>query len=238
MDRLYFDSHLQVEMRDAEGPPKITGYAARFNVKSEDLGGFREVIAPGAFADSIKRDEVVALWNHDASKPIARTGNGTLKLEEDDKGLRMEATPDDTSWAQDALKSVKAGTVYRTSFGFRLTDREKDQEWSEDGKTRTLKRVSVFDVSPVTFPAYRQTRIGVRAERIASLMDRLDKGEELRDAELAFLKDAVDQLRQALNGPPPGHRDGPGSGDGRSAQDSLALIAAARLKLAEHGVQA
>ena len=230
MDRLEFESHLQVETRGDEGPPKITGYGLRVGVESEDLGGFREIIAPDV---EIKRRNVTLLWNHDTSKPIAREGNGSLRFGDvDDKGLPFEADPDDTSWSQDAVKSIKAGTVYRTSFGFRKV---KD-EWSGDGKLRTLRAIEIFDVSPVTFPAYPQTRIAVRAERIASLMDRLDKGEELRDAELAFLTEAIDQLRQALTGTSPGFRGDPGSGDGRGEQDSLALIAAARLRLAEHEV--
>lgn len=231
--RLYFDSDLRVETRGDDGPPRITGYAARFNVKSEDMGGWREVIEPGAFRDSIGKDEVVALWNHDTSKPIARTGNGSLVLEEDDKGLRMEATPDETTWAQDALKSVKAGTVYRTSFGFRIKNREKDQSLSDDGRLRTLHRVSVFDVSPVTFPAYKQTRISVRAERIAALTERLESGEELRDAELRFLREALDQLQQALTDPAAESRAESGDDDSRDEQVSLELLAAARLRLAD-----
>lgn len=218
--RMFFDSELRVEQRD-DAPPRIVGYAARFNVKSEDLGGFREVIEPGAFRDSIGRDEVVALWNHDSAKPFARSGNDTLKLEEDDKGLRMEATPDETTWGQDALKSVQAGTVYRTSFGFRLKNRDKDQKWSDDGQLRTLLRVSVFDVSPVTFPAYRQTRISVRADRLADLMDRLENGQELHEAELRYLREVQQTLavepRQEPEEPP----------------QNLAALAFARLRLAE-----
>lgn len=228
--RLFFDSELRVEQRD-DKPPRIVGYAARFNVKSEDLGGFREVIMPGAFRDSIKSDEVVALWNHDAAKPIARTGNGTLVLEEDDKGLRMEATPDETTWAQDALKSVKAGTVYRTSFGFRIKDAKKDQEFNEDGSLRTLHKVSVFDVSPVTYPAYRQTRISVRASRLADLMERLDEGQELCEAELRYLRSEFPELQRALIAEPTENR-----GEAEQEQKSREIQAAlnlARLRLAE-----
>jgi len=232
MHRLYFDSQLSVERRD-DAPPKISGYAARFNVKSEDLGGFREIIAPGAFADSIKRGEVVALWNHNPEKPFARTGNGSLSLEEDEKGLRMEATPDGTSWGRDALESVSAGTVYRTSFGFTIKDRNKDQEWSEDGKTRTLLRVGVFDVSPVTFPAYKQTRISVRASRLSDLMESLESGEELREAELRFLRESVADLQRTLE-PSEQESRSEEEREGLDGVDVLpSLLRDARLRLAE-----
>lgn len=230
MSRFYFDSPVSVETRDSGDAPKLRGYGLRFGVKSEDLGGFREIIAPDV---EIKRRDVTLLWNHDASKPIAREGNGSLRFaERDDKGLPFEADPDDTSWSVDAVKSIKAGTVYRTSFGFRKVR----DEWSDDGKMRTLRSIEIFDVSPVTFPAYTQTRITVRAERIAELTERLEKGEELRGAELAFLKEAVDQLRQAVNGLSSGDRGGPGGDAGESDQELLSRCAAARLRLAEQGV--
>lgn len=228
--RLYFDSDLRAETRGDDGPPKITGYGLRFGVKSEDLGGFREVIAPDV---EIKRRDVTLLWNHDASKPIAREGNGSLRFaERDNKGLPFEADPDDTSWSVDAVKSIRAGTVYRTSFGFRKVR----DEWAEDGRLRILRSIEIFDVSPVTFPAYKQTRISVRAERIADLTERLEAGEELRDAELRFLREALDELRQALTGKPTETRGEPGDDGGRDEQDSLVLLAEARLRLAEHEV--
>ena len=230
MNRLFFDSHL--EIRGSEDAPTIVGYAARFNVKSQDLGGFREVIEPGAFTDSIRGDEIVALWNHNSDKPFATTKNGSLKLDEDDKGLHMEATPDDTSWGQDALRSVQAGTVYRTSFGFSIKDPKKDQEFSDDGKLRTLRKVSVFDVSPVTFPAYKQTRISVRAERLSALMDGLETGQELREADMLFLSEELTNLQQALKE----FRTGSGSGsdeDARAAEESAKRMAASRERLIE-----
>ena len=231
MNRSVFESHLRVETRGDEGPPKIVGYAARFGVKSEDLGGYREVIEPGAFRESLEgKAEVFALWNHDTAKPFARTGNGSLTLREDDKGLHMEAVPDGTSWGQDALKSVEAGTVYRTSFGFTLKDRNKDHEFSEDGKLRTLKRVGLFDVSPVTFPAYPQTRIAVRAQRLSALMDDLEEGHELREVDMLFLSEELSNLQKALKEFRSGNRSD-SDNDAGEAEESAVRIASSLERL-------
>lgn len=229
MNRLFFDSDLQT--RDGEGAPKIVGYAARFNVKSDDLGGYREVIQPGAFSESLRsKQEVFALWNHDSAKPFARTGNGSLVLEERDEGLWMEATPDETSWGQDALRSVRAKTVYRTSFGFWIEDHNKDQEFSDDGKLRSIKRAGLFDVSPVTFPAYPQTRIAVRAQRFSALMEDLERGHELREADMLFLREELSNLQTALKEFRSGSRSNSGE-DVQAVEDSAVLATASRERL-------
>lgn len=158
------------ELRVAEGDaPKITGYAAVFNSFSVDLGGFVERIRPGAFSKTVMKADVRALWNHDPNYVLGRTKSGTLKLEEDAKGLRIEIEPPDTQWATDLVKSIKRGDVDQMSFGFRaITD-----EWTkENGKqVRELIEVELFDVSPVTFPAYKATKVGVRTALAATGID-------------------------------------------------------------------
>lgn len=140
---------------------KLVGYAAVFDSLSEDLGGFREKIEPGAFADTIEADDIRALWNHDSSLVMGRRANGTLSLEEDERGLKVEITPPETQWARDAMESVRRGDVTQMSFGFyTLSDR-----WEvKDGEDiRTLERVELIEVSPVTFPAYPDTAIALRS---------------------------------------------------------------------------
>jgi hypothetical protein len=152
------------ELRAIEGENglrKITGYAAVFNKLSDDLGYFREKIQPGAFRNTLKADDVRALWNHDSNYILGRNRSGTLSLSEDDHGLKIEIDPPDAQWARDLMTSIERGDVDQMSFGFRtITD-----SWQlVDGEDiRTLIEVKLFDVSPVTFPAYPDTEVGLRS---------------------------------------------------------------------------
>lgn len=156
---------LRVETRE-DGKRRIVGHAAVFNQLSEDLGGFREQIAPGAFADAIKTDDVRALYNHNPDHVLGRNLASTLKLSEDARGLAIEIDPPDTQIARDLLVSMERGDVNQMSFGFSV--RPNGQNWAKDDSgqaIRTLTKVRLFDVSPVTFPAYPQTDVAVRELR-------------------------------------------------------------------------
>lgn len=152
------------ELRAIEGENglrKISGYAAVFEKLSEDLGYFREKIQPGAFKNTIKADDIRALWNHDSNYILGRNRSGTLSMSEDDHGLKIEIDPPDAQWARDLMTSIERGDVDQMSFGFRtITD-----SWQlVDGEDiRTLIEVKLFDVSPVTFPAYPDTEVGLRS---------------------------------------------------------------------------
>ena len=147
-----------------EGGGVIEGHAAVFDLWSETLGGifpFKERVSRGAFAESIMQDDIRALFNHDPNYVLGRNKAGTLELAEDDVGLRVRINPPDTSWARDIVTSIRRGDISQMSIGFIV---EKDSWASEGGMdTRDLKKVRLFDVSPVTFPAYTQTDVGVRA---------------------------------------------------------------------------
>lgn len=168
----------------------IEGYAAVFNQLSEDLGGFREMIARGAFKNSLNND-VRALLNHDPNFVLGRTKAGTLVLDEDDKGLRVLIKAPKVSWVEDLIVSMRRGDIDQMSFGFFV----KDDEWrNKDGqKIRILKEVDLFDVSIVTFPAYTQTSAQVRAqiEELERIIKRLEEqvfAQGRRDEELKKLK--------------------------------------------------
>lgn len=144
--------------------PKIVGHAALFDVEADIGGYYRERIAPGAFADSIAQDDVRALWNHDPNYILGRNKAGTLKLSEDDQGLLSEIIPPDTQFARDLMSSIKRGDVSQMSFGFFvLDDNWKRSQDAKQPPLRILKRVQLFDVSPVAFPAYAQTDVAVRS---------------------------------------------------------------------------
>lgn len=153
-----------VEFRaDAENP-KLMGHAALFDVLSEDLGGFKEQIRKGAFANSIQVDDIRALFNHDSNYVLGRNTSGTLRLTEDDLGLAIEITPPETQFAKDLMALIGRGDINQMSFGFIVNVDEWD---NTDPKNviRTLVDVSLWDVSPVTYPAYPQTEIGIKSTR-------------------------------------------------------------------------
>lgn len=151
------------EIRATDGDnPKISGYAAVFDELSENLGGFYERIQRGAFANTLETADVRALWNHDSNYPLGRSRAGTLALSEDETGLAFEIDPPETSYAKDLLVSMRRGDVDQMSFGF-ITIRDK---WEQIGGQviRTLLEVELFDVSPVTYPAYPTTSATVRSK--------------------------------------------------------------------------
>jgi uncharacterized protein len=158
---------LRVERRETGGPAVIRGHAAVFNQLSEDLGGFREQVAPGAFAEAIKTDDVRALFNHDSNFILGRTVAKTLRLSEDTRGLAIEIDAPDTQTIRDlVLAPIERGDVSQMSFAF--SPKPGGQDWAKDdeGRTvRTLKAVRLFDVSPVVYPAYPQTDVAMRELR-------------------------------------------------------------------------
>jgi uncharacterized protein len=174
MERRAFPApELRTAVPEAEGEtrPHIVGHAAVFNSLSEMLWGFREIIAPGAFGAAIAKSDVRALLNHEPSFVLGRKKNGTLKLWEDERGLAIDIDPPETGWAGDLLVSIGRGDIDQMSFGFTVAEDSWD---TVDGETRrTILRVDeLFDVSPVTFPAYPETDASLRArfaERIGNL---------------------------------------------------------------------
>lgn len=186
-ERRFVSAPLEATADDG-GVRRIAGYAALFNVLSDDLGGFREKIVPGCFAGACEKNDVRALWNHDSNYVLGRTTNGTLVLKEDSRGLHVTCFPPDTQWAKDAMVSIGRGDVNQMSFGFRTLD---DAWTTERGKgVRMLINVMLFDVSPVTFPAYPDTRVAVRS------MARWE--EEMRSVTSQCFNNKIDMLRRKL----------------------------------------
>ena len=162
--RAFVLDQVKVEHRQDEEAPRIRGHAAVFNELSEDLGGFREQIRPGAFSTSIRQDDVRALHNHNSDHVLGRSSAATLELSEDERGLAVEIIPPDTQVGRDLLVSLERGDIREMSFGFAV--RPGGQEFSEDENgqiIRTLTDVRLFDVSTVAFPAYPATDVAVRS---------------------------------------------------------------------------
>lgn len=162
--RAFTADGFKVETRE-DGKPRLIGHAAVFNSLSEDLGGFREQIAPGAFADAIAGDDVRALFNHDPNFILGRNRSKTLVLSEDARGLAIEVMLPDTQMVRDlVLAPIERGDVSQMSFGFSV--RPGGQDWAKDDEgrvIRTLKKLRLYDVSPVVYPAYPETDVAVRS---------------------------------------------------------------------------
>lgn len=134
----------------------ITGYGAVFNSRSENLGGFREEIMPGAFDDVLDND-VRAYFNHDHNFILGRTSSGTLSLSVDERGLSYEIQAPTTPTINDlVIAPMQRGDIKESSFAFKVNYR--DEEWVEDEEGVVIRRINkvsrLFDVSPVALPAY------------------------------------------------------------------------------------
>jgi HK97 family phage prohead protease len=176
----------------------FTGYASVFNSPSEDLGGFVEYVAPGAFKRSLQsRNEVKLLWNHDAGEPLASLRGGTMSLIEDERGLKVTAQLPQTSRGRDVAELLRTNVINEMSFGFNVI---KDT-WSRDGQTRTLESVRLFEVSVVSFGAYKATTAQVRSaptinpDELADALLRLESGEELDAKSAELITDVVNKLK-------------------------------------------
>ena len=189
-----------LELRMDGDKPTVVGYGAVFNSQSNDLGGFREFIAPGAF-DGRLEDDVRFLVNHDANLILARTTNGTLRLSVDEKGLRYEADLPNTSTARDLMELLKNGTISQSSFAFTV---EEDSWEVKDGMNiRTIDKVSqLFDVSSVVFPAYSSasSSVALRSMKEWQEKEQAKKLEASLEAEkLEGIKEEEDLKKRSLN---------------------------------------
>lgn len=152
-----------IEFRAEEGDGRtVSGYAAVYRSVSNELWGFEEVIEPGAFANADFSD-VRALFNHNPDHILARTSSGTLSLTSDDEGLRYEFEMPDTTLGRDLLVMMKRGDISQSSFAFTI----KEDSWEDREGGLPLRHIrqidKVYDVSPVTYPAYEKTSATVRS---------------------------------------------------------------------------
>lgn len=193
------------EIRETPDGMVFEGYAAVFNSRSENLGGFTEFVAPGAFTRSLKtRNDVKLLWNHDTGSVLGSTRARTLTLTEDARGLKVTAQLPNTQLGRDTAELLKRGDVDSMSFGFNVI---KDK-WNAQGDERTLEAVRLFEVSIVAFPAYAATagtatvrsleKLATRAEVDANALEaaltKLEAGEDLDNDARNLLTSVIDKL--------------------------------------------
>lgn len=182
----------KIEIReDDDGNRTLSGYAVKWEMKSSVLGmffKFREQVKKGAFLESLNNDDQRFLWSHDMSKVLGRTKNDTLKLNEDDTGLRFELELPNTTLGNDTYESIKRGDVDGVSFGFRVED-DVVEEPDDDIPLRTIKQAKLLEVSAVAFPAYPDSAVSARGfDRMKQYEDEL---KEYRDEQAAKIKTLI-----------------------------------------------
>lgn len=160
---LFFDD---TELRAEDGDkPRLIGYAAKYGIFT-DLGYFREKIKAGAF-DKVLGDDVRCLKNHDPNLILGRTKNKTLRLTSNSVGLKYEDDIPATNTGKDTLEEVRRGDISGCSFAFTVA--EDDWRYFEDKPAeRTIIKIGrLFDVGPVTYPAYEDTTVSARSREKA-----------------------------------------------------------------------
>jgi HK97 family phage prohead protease len=196
------------EVREDADGMHLEGYAALFNSRSENLGGFTETIQPGAFRASLKaRNNVFLLYNHDTNAVLGSTRAGTLTLTEDERGLKISASIAPTSTGRDVAVLVKRGDLSGFSFGFSMPARGGDS-WNSEGTERVLKSVRLHEVSLVAFPAYPATngtatvrgldkiaqRANVDADALADALLKIENGEDITTDDRTLLQTVINEL--------------------------------------------
>lgn len=194
-ERRFHDGRMEV--RAVEGQPgTLVGYAAVFNELSVDLGGFREMIRPGTFSGSLARQpDVRAVVEHGGGlEMLGRTTNGTLRLAEDEVGLRVEIDTPDTQAGRDTLALVRRGDLSQMSFAFRVFPDGDKWTTTDSYALRELLAVDLHDgdVSVVAYPAYPATSVEARAR-----MNVPEVPAEFRGATGAAVEDTMQGTRRA-----------------------------------------
>jgi HK97 family phage prohead protease len=155
-----------IELRAAGGKtPRFAGYAAVFDSPSQDLGGFTEIIRPGAFTRTLQSNTLdpLALVQHMPHLVLGRRGAGTLRLSQDSRGLAFEIDVPDTTTARDLVVSVERGDIRGASFAFSVP--KGGDTWDVRGgqAIRELRDVDLHEITITPVPAYQDTSVAVRA---------------------------------------------------------------------------
>lgn len=157
----------ELRMKEEAESREIYGYAALFGVRSQNLGWFVEIIEAGAFDGVLERSDVRALLNHDPSILFARSASGTLNLNIDDTGLEYDFSAPNTMHGNDLIELINRGDISQSSFAFTVKRASWEEEKQDDGSYLDIRHIHeidlLYDVSPVTYPAYTDTTVAKRS---------------------------------------------------------------------------
>jgi len=198
------DAKIEVQTRD-DGKRRIVGYASVFyrdgdqGTEYEIWPGLRERIMPGAFERAIReRQDVRALVNHNPGLLLGRTKSGTLTLTADERGLKYEVDPPDTQVARDTMTSLKRGDMSGSSFAFMVAEKGYEFREEKDFDVVEVRDVDLYDVGPVTFPAYAGATSGLREQRSLELMESYKAWKQERDEQRLEAEKAIEAKRRHL----------------------------------------
>jgi HK97 family phage prohead protease len=197
MEKRIFDGKIETRQVDGKDTRVLVGNAAVFNRNSEKLGFFIERILPGAF-DQVVNDDVRALFNHDPNLILGRNKAGTLRMNITDEGLAYEIDLPDTQTARDLAHSIERGDVSQSSFAFQVGE----DRWINEGDDEVREIVKVnrlFDVSPVTYPAYPDTSVAKRSyeqwqQEHTPKPDEDEQRKALDEQQAAELQQAIEEI--------------------------------------------
>ncbi|WP_252187865.1 HK97 family phage prohead protease [Anaeromonas frigoriresistens] len=182
---------LETRATEEDNKLSISGYVVQFNKRSKVMWDFVEVVAKGAFRNSLKENVIKALWNHNHDYVLGSTKNSTLKLREDDYGLKFELDLPSNTWGKDCYESVSRGDVDGVSFGFFVREDEWEYIDDEDLYKRTLLEVDLFEISPTPFPAYEDSQASCRSfENFKTELEEKEN-KELRKRKLSLELDLI-----------------------------------------------
>ena len=193
---------VQIEERE-DGGKRLTGYAAVF-YRAGDAGtefqlweGFRERVSPAAFDRAMKeKHDVRAAFNHDSDHVLGRTTSGTLRLSTDKIGLKYQVDLPDTQIGRDVAELVSRGDITGSSFAFEILSEKR----SKDGGTeiRSIEDVRLFDVGPVTYPAYEATSVALRSDESLEAIRREMEHEQHRPHRIKERLRAMEIIQKSL----------------------------------------
>lgn len=194
---------VRLQERSDGQSPLIVGYGAVFYRAGQEgtqywlYDNIVERIDNRAFDRAIKEDDIRALKNHDPNLLLGRSNAGTMRLSVDEIGLRYEITPPSTQTGKDTIEEIKRGDLTGSSFSFVIP--EGGDDWSEQKTAegakihiRTLRELQVFDVGPVTFPAYSATTTGVRCFRNMATGEREEYEQRFTPKVEALTRDMIE----------------------------------------------
>lgn len=195
--------NLELRAAGDGGLPTITGYGCVFNKYSQNLGGYVEQIDPHAFDVTLSRDnDVKSYWNHDGSRALGRVSAGNLTLGVDTTGVLYSVTPPAVSYARDLAALVDAKIVAGSSFTFRVMPDGEHWSLTEQGfPLRTIRALELYEMGPVTDPAYLDTEGEDNSVALRSLAKTLgrDPGEVFEAAKANELRSLMIEERTQID---------------------------------------
>ena len=196
-ERRYFPI---TEIRALEEDSKliIEGYPIVYE-QYADIWGFKEIIRKGAATNALKRSDELVLWDHESGQPMAARKNGTLEAKEDEKGVFIRADVSKTVWGRQGYEAIKNGVINQMSFAFDVEKENWFHEQVDDEEEIEIREIleflTLYDYSPVSYPAYKGTQVEAHCKELAFRnKPKPEASGEASAAVLKIRKEAIDRF--------------------------------------------